>query len=49
MALITKIKTVYSEVVAALGFTPENSANKGQPNGYAGLNNSGTVPAAQFQ
>lgn len=48
MALITKIKTVYSEVIAALGFTPENSANKGQPNGYAGLDASGKVPAAQL-
>lgn len=48
MALITKIKTVYSEVIAALGFTPENSANKGQPNGYAGLDAGGRVPASQL-
>lgn len=48
MALITKIKTVYLEVIAALGFTPENSANKGQPNGYAGLDAGGRVPAAQL-
>lgn len=48
MALITKIKTVYSEVVAALGFTPENAANKGQPNGYAGLDAGGKVPSAQL-
>lgn len=48
MALITKIKTIYSEVVAALGFTPENAANKGQPNGYAGLDAGGRVPAAQL-
>lgn len=48
MALITKIKTVYSEVVAALGFTPENSANRAQPNGYAGLDSGGKVPAAQL-
>ena len=48
MALITKIKTVYSEVIAALGFTPENSANKGQPNGYAGLDAGGRVPSAQL-
>lgn len=45
MALITKIKTVYSEVIAALGFTPENSANKDQPNGYAGLDSAGTITA----
>lgn len=48
MALITKIKTVYSEVVAALGFIPENSANREQPNGYAGLDSGGKVPAAQL-
>lgn len=48
MALITKIKTVYSEVIAALGFTPENSANKGQPNGYAGLDAGSRVPASQL-
>lgn len=48
MALITKIKTVYSEVVAALGFIPENSANRAQPNGYAGLDSGGKVPAAQL-
>jgi hypothetical protein len=27
-----------------LGFTPENVANKGQPNGYAPLNSSGKLP-----
>lgn len=48
MALITKIKTVYTEVIAALGFTPENAANKGQPNGYAGLDAGGRVPASQL-
>jgi hypothetical protein len=48
MALITKIKTIYSEVVAALGFTPENAANKGQPNGYAGLDAGGRVPSGQL-
>lgn len=48
MALITKIKTVYSEVVSALGFTPENAANKGVANGYAGLDAGGRVPAAQL-
>lgn len=48
MALITKIKTIYSEVVAALGFTPENPANKGVANGYAGLDAGGRVPSAQL-
>lgn len=31
-----------------LGFTPENSANKGIANGYASLNGSGVVPTAQL-
>ena len=48
MALITKIKTIYSEVVAALGFTPENAAHKGVANGYAGLDAGGRVPSAQL-
>lgn len=33
---------------AALGFTPENSANKGKANGYASLDASGLVPASQL-
>jgi hypothetical protein len=33
---------------ASLGFTPENSANKNQNNGYAGLDSSGKVAAAQL-
>ena len=33
---------------AALGFTPENSANKGAANGYAGLNASSLVPVANL-
>jgi phage-related tail fiber protein len=33
---------------ASLGFTPENTANKGIANGYAGLDSSGKVPAAQL-
>lgn len=33
---------------AALGFTPENTANKGKANGYASLDASGLVPAAQL-
>jgi hypothetical protein len=34
-------------VIGALGFTPENSANKGQANGYASLDSSGKLPAGQ--
>jgi hypothetical protein len=37
-----------AEIVESLGFTPENAANKGQPNGYAGLGVDGRVPAAQL-
>lgn len=34
--------------MSPLGYTPENAANKGAPNGYAGLNGSGQIPAAQL-
>jgi hypothetical protein len=33
---------------AALGFTPENSANKGQANGYASLDSGARIPANQL-
>ena len=33
---------------ASLGFTPENAANKGAANGYAGLDSGGKVPAVQL-
>lgn len=48
MAIISKIRVLFSEIVAALGYTPENPANKGVANGYAGLDSGGTVPAAQL-
>ena len=35
-------------VTTALGFTPENAANKGQANGYASLDSGGKVPSAQL-
>jgi hypothetical protein len=35
-------------VTTALGFTPENSANKGIANGYASLDSGGKVPSAQL-
>lgn len=35
-------------VTTALGFTPENSANKGANGGYAGLDSNGKVPLAQL-
>jgi hypothetical protein len=37
-----------SAVTTALGFTPENSANKNANNGYAGLDAGGKVAAAQL-
>lgn len=33
------------DVTSALGYTPENPANKGAPNGYAPLGSDGLVPA----
>ena len=35
-------------VTTALGFTPENAANKGAANGYASLDGTGKVPSAQL-
>lgn len=37
-----------SDVTTALGFTPENAANKGVANGYASLDAGGKVPVAQL-
>jgi hypothetical protein len=36
------------QVTTALGFTPENAANKGVANGYASLDATAKVPAAQL-
>lgn len=33
---------------AALGFTPENAANKGKANGYASLDTNGLIPSTQL-
>lgn len=35
-------------VLDALGFTPEDEANRGQPNGYAALDEDGLVPSEQL-
>lgn len=40
--------STFSSKQAALGFTPENSANKGQAGGYASLNSTGQVPSTQL-
>ena len=37
-----------ANVTTALGYTPENAANKGVANGYASLDGSGTVPTSQL-
>ena len=37
-----------TQVTDALGYTPENSANKGVANGYASLDATGKVPSAQL-
>lgn len=37
-----------TEITTALGFTPENAANKGSVNGYASLDSAGLVPATQL-
>lgn len=43
------INSITSTMVTnALGFTPESVANKGVANGYAGLDATGKVPAAQL-
>ena len=41
-------KTTWNGKQNALGFTPENVSNKGVVNGYAGLDATGRVPAAQL-
>lgn len=45
-AYLTSINS--SQVTTALGYTPENSANKGVANGYAGLDGTGKVPSSQL-
>jgi len=37
-----------SDITGALGFTPENSANRAAANGYASLDGGGKVPAIQL-
>jgi len=41
-------KSTWNGKQANLGFTPEDSANKGANNGYAELNSSGLVPTSQL-
>lgn len=37
-----------NDILTAIGFTPEDAANKGQANGYAPLDENGLVPAANL-
>ena len=46
--LITAISATTVNVIGALGYTPENIANKGVANGYASLDNTGKVPPSQL-
>lgn len=43
-----KLDNIGPPVNESLGYTPEDSANKGQANGYASLDGSGKVPSAQL-
>ena len=48
-ALITPTDwSTFANKQVALGFTPENTANKAQAGGYASLNSSGQVPSTQL-
>ncbi len=42
---VTGLQTALDGKQAALGYTPENSANRNAANGYAGLDGSGKVPS----
>jgi hypothetical protein len=48
LAAINELVTSIAGKQANLGFTPENAANKGNANGYAGLDGTGKVPSAQL-
>ena len=48
LAAINELVTSISGKQNSLGFTPENSANKGSANGYAPLDASSKVPAANL-
>ncbi|WP_295674432.1 hypothetical protein [uncultured Mucilaginibacter sp.] len=44
----TNMATALATKQNTLGYTPENIATRGQPNGYASLDSSGKVPSAQL-
>ena len=41
-------KSTWNGKQDALGYTPENSGNKGKANGYAELDSGGKIPASQL-
>jgi len=45
---LNEVKGIADGKEDALGFTPEDEANKGNANGYASLDGGGKVPAAQL-
>ena len=48
-ALVGYLTAITSgQVTSALGYTPENAANKGAANGYASLDGAGLVPSTQL-
>lgn len=48
LAAINELVTSLAGKQPSLGFTPENTANKGAANGYASLDAGGKVPSAQL-
>jgi phage-related tail fiber protein len=48
VGVTSAVQTQLDGKQATLGFTPENSANKGAANGYASLGSDGKVPSAQL-
>ncbi len=48
IASVTGLQLALDGKQASFGFTAENAASKGQANGYAGLDGTGRVPAAQL-
>ena len=48
VAAVNEVRGLAATKQNALGYTPENAANRGQPNGYAALDGAGRVPASQL-
>ena len=46
--IVPAVNLSSGNLITALGFTPEDSANKGAANGYASLGADGKIPAAQL-